>query len=218
MRRRRSAVAARKAWAGSLVGRLANAQSVQALVTPRAARIVQLIGLEPGRRYVDMGCGTAPYAHLLASEAGLAAAPITLDIAPGHGRPEVIAWPERLPLADASVDALTCLYFIRRFDDDVVHALGDEVARVLAPGGAALFLEFAPVRAGWLDRLHRRLLSRGVAQVDLRGWGRLAALFTESGFDQLDLVNVGPFFLPPIPRVGVLARKAPAAEPDGLRA
>ena len=44
--------------------------------------------------------------------------------------------------------------------------------------------------------------------VDLRGWGRLAALFTEVGFDAIDLVNVGPFLLPPIPRVGVLLRRA----------
>jgi hypothetical protein len=43
----------------------------------------------------------------------------------------------------------------------------------------------------------------------LRGWGRLAALFTECGFDAIDLVNAGPFILPPIPRVGVLLRRAP---------
>ena len=48
----------------------------------------------------------------------------------------------------------------------------------------------------------------GCAQVDLRGWGRMAALFTECGFDAIDLVNVGPFLLPPIPRVGVLLRRA----------
>jgi hypothetical protein len=51
--------------------------------------------------------------------------------------------------------------------------------------------------------------------VDLRGWGRLAALYTEAGFDAIDLVNLGPFLVPPIPRVGVLLRKAPADEGAG---
>jgi hypothetical protein len=40
-------------------------------------------------------------------------------------------------------------------------------------------------------------------------------MFTECGFDAIDLVNVGPFLLPPISRVGVLLRRAPdiAREP-----
>ena len=69
-------------------------------------------------------------------------------------------------------------------------------------------LEFAPVRSRLLNRLHERLTGFGIAEIDLRGWGRLAALYTEAGFDGIDHVNVGPFFFPPIPRVGVLLRKA----------
>ena len=68
-------------------------------------------------------------------------------------------------------------------------------------------VEVAPVRNPILNRLHKNLLSGGCAEVDLRGWGRLAALFTECGFDAIDLVNIGPFILPPIPRIAVLARR-----------
>ena len=190
-----------------------------AAITPRAERIIELTGLAPGKRYVDIGCGTAAYAHLLAARAGLAAPPICIDLSPaGPGPIDAVAWPEHLPLADASVDILTCLYFIRRFDDDVIHGLGGEIARVLAPGGAALMLEIAPVKNALLDRLHRKLLSPGCAEVDLRGWGRMAALLTECGFDAIDLVNIGPFLLPPVPRLGVLVRRAPGrsqASPDG---
>jgi len=89
-----------------------------------------------------------------------------------------------------------------------VHLFGEELRRVLAPGGTALVLEIAPVKNARLEALHRKLLSGGCAEVDLRGWGRLAALFTECGFDAIDLVNVGPFVVPPIPRVGVLLRRA----------
>ena len=121
-----------------------------------------------------------------------------------------MAWPEHLPLADASVDVVTCLYFMRRLDDDVAHGFGGELARILAPGGRALVLEIAPVKSQLLDRWHRKLVAGGCAEVDLRGWGRLAALFTECGFDAIDLVNMGPFLLPPVPRVGVLLRRADA--------
>jgi SAM-dependent methyltransferase len=214
MRRRRLAIASHEVWARSLGGRITGAQSVQALMTPRIDRVIDLLELRPGRRYADFGCGTWPYAHFVASRARLEAPPVTFDLSVGDGV-DAIAWPERLPLADASIDAFSSLGFLHRFEDDVVRAFGDEVARVLAPGGCALFIDYSPVRARWLDRFHGRLLAPGAAQVDLRGWGRLAALLTECGFDQLDLVSAGPFFLPPIPRVGVLARKAASREGEG---
>ncbi len=179
-----------------------------ALITPRAERIVELLGLAPGKRYVDLGCGTAAYAHLLASRAGMETPPLALDLAAGPGPIDALAWPEHLPLRDASVDVVTCLYYIHRFDDDVVHGLGGELSRILAPGGTALVMDIAPVKNARLNALHTRLLAPGCAAVDLRGWGRLAALFTECGFDAIDLVNAGPFILPPIPRVGVLLRRA----------
>jgi SAM-dependent methyltransferase len=207
MRRRRSAISLRSEWAARPWTKAINSQAGMALITPRVERLISLLELGPGKRYVDIGCGTAAFAHLLASRAGCDAPPVTLDLAPGPGPVDAIAWPERLPFADGSVDCLTSLYFIRRFDDDVVHGFGGEIARILAPGGAALLLEVAPMKNSRLDSLHRRLLRGGCAEVDLRGWGRLAALFTECGFDAIDLVNTGPFILPPIPRVGVLLRR-----------
>ena len=208
IRRRQTAVNARARWATRLPARIINSQAAMAVITPRAGRIVSLLGLEPGKRYLDIGCGTASYAHLLASQAGMDAPPLTLDLARGSWPIDATTWPEHIPLADATVDAVTCLYFIHRFDDDVVHGLGGELARILAPGGAALVMDLAPLKNRRLDELHRRLLAPGCAAVDLRGWGRLAALFTECGFDAIDLVNIGPFILPPIPRIGVLLRRA----------
>ena len=184
-----------------------NSQAAMAAMTPRVNRIIDLLELAPGKRYLDIGCGTAPFAHLLADRAGMDEPPIALDLLGGAGV-DAVAWPEHLPLADASVDAVTCLYFMRRFDDDVAHGFGGELARILAPGGRALVLDVAPMKNQLLEKFHRKLFSAGCAQVDLRGWGRLAALFTECGFDGIDLVNVGPLLLPPVPRVGVLLRRA----------
>lgn len=208
MRRRRTIAGARADWAATPIARLINSQAAMALITPRADRIIELLDLPSARTYVDIGCGTAAYAHLLARRAGMDEPPICVDIAPGPGPIDAVAWPGDLPLATESVDAVTSLYFARRFDDDNLQDFGREVARVLRPGGRALFLEVAPVRFGLLDRAHHRLMRPGCAAVDLRGWGRMAGLLTECGFDAIDLVNVGPFLLPPVPRVGAFLRRA----------
>lgn len=211
MRRRRAAREARSRWVFGRTAPLAraiNSQVGMAAITPRVERIISLIELAPGKRYLDVGCGTAAFAHLMAARAGLGEPPVTVDLVSGPGPLDFVASPEYLPFRDESFDCITSLYYIRRFDDDVVHKFGEELRRVLAPGGAALVMEVAPTRNGMLEHFHRRLLSAGCAEVDLRGWGRLSALFTEVWFDAIDLVNVGPFLLPPIPRVGVLLRRA----------
>ena len=209
IRRRRTARQVRAGWVRGPFASLAlaiDSQAALAAITPRVRRVIDLIELAPGKRYVDIGCGTAAYAGLVAAQAGMDQPPICLDLV-DKPRPDALVWPEHLPFADASVDCLTSFYFIRRFDDDVVHGFAGEISRVLAPGGAGLVVEIAPVKNPAMNRLHAKLLSPGCAEVDLRGWGRLAALFTECGFDAIDLVNVGPFILPPIPRIGVLLRR-----------
>ncbi|MCA9242856.1 MAG: bifunctional demethylmenaquinone methyltransferase/2-methoxy-6-polyprenyl-1,4-benzoquinol methylase UbiE [Phycisphaerales bacterium] len=49
---------------------------------------------------------------------------------------------QRLPLADASVDVITCAFGVRNFQD-LPRGL-DEMRRVLRPGGRVAILEFAP--------------------------------------------------------------------------
>lgn len=214
MRRRRAARQAREGWVFGRTAPLAralNSQAAMAAITPRVPRVISLLELAPGRSYLDIGCGTAAYAHLVAQRAGLAEPPVTMDLTPGPGPVDLAGWPEKLPFRDHSFDAISSFYFLRRFDDDVTHAFAEEICRVLAPGGSALVMDIAPVKSERLNRLHSKLVGPGCAQVDLRGWGRLAALFTEVGFDGIDLVNVGPFVFPPVPRIAVLLRLAPSA-------
>lgn len=211
MRRRRAVIAARERWLSGRwrwLARAAGSQAGQALLTPRAGRVIELLELGPGKRYLDIGCGTGSYAHLLAARAGCEEPPICMDIVQGPGPVDLVGWPERLPFVDGAFDCVTSFYFIRRFDDDVVHGFAREVARVLAPGGRGLLLEIAPVVNPLLNRLHGRVVAAGCPTVELRGWGRLAATFSEAGYDAIDLVNVGPFLVPPVPRVGLLLRRA----------
>ena len=214
MRRRRAAREARERWVfgrTAPIARMLNSQAAMAAITPRLERVISLLALGAGRRYLDIGCGTAAYAHLLAQRAGLDEPPVTVDLVPRPGPVDLLGWPEKLPFRDSSFDSISSFYFLRRFDDDVTHAFARELRRILAPGGSALVMDFAPVKSDRLTWLHSRLLKPGCAQVDLRGWGRLAALFTEVGFDAIDLVNAGPFVFPPIPRVAVLLRVAEAS-------
>lgn len=214
MRRRRAAREARERWVfgrTAPIARMLNSQAAMAAITPRVERVISLLALGAGRRYLDIGCGTAAYAHLLAQRAGLDEPPVTVDLVPGPGPVDLLGWPEKLPFRDSSFDSISSFYFLRRFDDDVTHAFARELRRILAPGGSALVMDFAPVKSERLTWLHSRLLKPGCAQVDLRGWGRLAALFTEVGFDAIDLVNAGPFVFPPTPRVAVLLRVAEAS-------
>ncbi len=212
IRRRREAISARERWLAGPQAALAHAldsPAARAALFPRADRMIELLQLDTARSYLDVGLGGGAFAELLAARAGSPARPVALDVSAADGSAGVIAWPERLPFRDASFDAITVLHVLRALDDDAVHGLAEELSRVLAPGGAGLLVEFAPVRWGPLNDLHRRLVSGGCAQVDLRGWGRLAALLTECGFDAIDLVELGPFALPPIPRVSVLVRRRP---------
>ena len=138
MRRRRAARLAREDWVFGRTGPLAraiNSQAAMAAITPRVPRVISLLELAPGRRYLDIGCGTAAYAHLVADRAGLAEPPVTVDLTPGPGPVDLIGWPEKLPFRDNAFDAISSFYFLRRFDDDVTHAFAEEIGRVLAPGG-----------------------------------------------------------------------------------
>ena len=211
MRRRRGTRYARERWRSGWtrpLARAVNSQAAMAALNPRADRIAELLQLGPGKRHLDVGCGRAPFANLLAERAGADWSPVAVDLTHGASV-EVEGWPERLPFRDASFDAISALHIIRRFDDDMVHAFGVELGRLLAPGGRAIITEFAPVRFGLLDKAHHWITSGGCNEVDLRGWGRLAAQLTECGFDAVELVDLGPYFLPPIPRVSVLVRRAP---------
>lgn len=212
IRRRREAISARERWLGGPRAALARAlesPSGRAFLFPRAARMIELLQLDTARTYLDVSLGGGGFAELLAAGAGSPARPVVLDLSAAADSVDLVGWPERLPFRDASFDAVTVLHVLRALDDDAVHGFAEELSRILAPGGAGLIVEFAPVRWGLLNDLHRRLVSGGCAQVDLRGWGRMAALLTECGFDAIDLVELGPFALPPIPRVCVLVRRRP---------
>lgn len=102
--------------------------------------------------HLDVACGTGRF---LASVHDNFAAPVSigLDLSPHYlaeaagtlrSRPGVTlvqGLAEDLPLADASVDLVTCVYLLHEIPGAVRRAVACEFARVLRPGGRAVLVD-----------------------------------------------------------------------------
>lgn len=129
------------------------------------AAMIDWLRPRPGLHLLDVGGGTGDIAFRFLDGGGgaVTVADINYEMlkvgqvrADKVGRGAGIAWlcgdAERLPLADASVDAFTIAFCIRNVTH-VDRAL-KEARRVLKPGGRFLCLEFSRVVLPVLDRIY----------------------------------------------------------------
>jgi SAM-dependent methyltransferase len=165
---------------------------------PLAAAFVQLAGVEPGERALDVGCGTgaltAELVQLLGARAVSAVDPSESFVAAARLRfPEVDVRPlsaEQLPYPDGSFDcALASL--VVSFMTDPVAGLA-EMARVTRPGGlvGATVWDHAGT-TGPLAPFWRAVLELDPDAHDESGLagvreGHLAQLFDAAGLHDLD--------------------------------
>lgn len=122
---------------------------------------LEMLGLSPGDRVLDVGCGPGNFARWFAGEAGPESLVVGLDAsatmlarAVREGVPANVAYvrgdAEALPFRDGVFDAVCCfaaLYLVE--DPDAAVA---ELARVLAPGG----------RVAILTSVHRTIAPRAL--------------------------------------------------------
>lgn len=125
---------------------------------------VEMARLRPGKRVLDLAGGTGDIAALAARHVGATGRVVLADInatmlAAGrdrlldHGQANVQfaqADAAALPFADGAFDAVLVGFGVRNFTDQA-GALR-EIARVLAPGGVAVVLEFSTVANPLLAR------------------------------------------------------------------
>jgi demethylmenaquinone methyltransferase/2-methoxy-6-polyprenyl-1,4-benzoquinol methylase len=120
---------------------------------------VELAGVRPGNRVLDIAGGTADMARLFLDRAGPSGEVWLTDINgamlavgrdrlldDGHVAPAVLCDAERLPFPDRYFD-LTCIAFGLRNVTNKERALA-EMHRVLRPGGRSIVLEFSKIAAG----------------------------------------------------------------------
>jgi ubiquinone/menaquinone biosynthesis C-methylase UbiE len=149
--------------------------------------------LADGGTVVEVGAGTGTFAIALAAarpDARVVAIdgdPDALRIAEGKPGAEAIGWQEgladRLPLADASADAVVMSLLLHHLDPAAKRAALADARRVLRPGGLLHIADWGKpadplVRAGFL------LLQvvDGFPNTRDHAAGRLAAFVAEAGF------------------------------------
>jgi SAM-dependent methyltransferase len=213
-------MAARSRWqqVGGTAAEVYERQLVPAMFGPWAPQLVDLAGVLPGERVLDVACGTGVVTRLAAARAGSDGQVVGLDInpamlavasaIPAEGAP--IAWVEAsvmaMPLPAAAFDVVLCQQGLQQFADR--PAALREMRRVLAPAGRLAIgvwgrIEGSPGMAALIAALERHV---GTAAADnrrapfaLADAAQVGALIAAAGFRDVRVrthVNTARFSSP----------------------
>jgi ubiquinone/menaquinone biosynthesis C-methylase UbiE len=125
-------------------GEVYQREMVPAIFARWAPDLIELAGLRPGERVLDVACGTGVVTRLAAARVGPTGKVTGLDINPAmlaaaraQAAPPAVEWVEgsalAIPLPDESVDAVLCQQGLQFFPDRA--AALREMRRALGPGG-----------------------------------------------------------------------------------
>jgi len=158
-------------------------------------RLAELAQLTPGESVLDVGCGTGSLALAAkrrvgdtGSVSGVDASPDMIALATrkatraGAAVTFRVGTAERLPYADASLDAVMATLMLHHLPAPLRRDFAREARRVLRPGGRILTVDFSAPSAGLLARLHRR---GGVSR------DAMVALLRDAGFRPTTMGAVG---------------------------
>lgn len=177
-------------------------QLVPGMFAPWAPTLIELAGVRPGERVLDVACGTGLVTRLAAARVGGAGRVAGLDINPAmlavaRALPAVegaaIEWLEasalKMPLPDAAFDVVLCQHGLQQFSDKA--AALREMRRVLVGGGrlaASVWssIEGSPGTAALVSALERHVgleaANNRRAPFALGDADELRGLLAEAGF------------------------------------
>lgn len=182
------------------------------------------INLRPKHRVLELGCEQGANLRFLSARIPFERAPIGLDLCAETlrhgercrrtGRYSLVAGSSSwLPFARESFDLVLAAHLIRVLSEEGLMRLLLECERVLKPGGLVALWDFAPTSSVRLNWLNARALSLFGGAGEPRGFGKLAHLASEAGYEVIERPELRLFLLPPVPRTALLLKKAerPAA-------
>jgi len=195
--------------------------------TDLTRHLAATLRLQAGERVLDVAAGVGTTAVLLAEERGVDVVGVDLgpaQVAKGDDRARerglagrvrfILGDAERLPLGDASVDAVVCECALCTFPDKVTAAV--ELARVMRPGGRLGITDV------WLDpdRLDpdlRGLAGRVACLADARPIAETSDLLEQAGLTVTDVERHDDTLLDTIERVETHLRALRLADLPLLR-
>jgi len=177
-------------------------------VRRRHARVVELAGITPGDRVLDLGCGTGNLALLVA---GSVPGSVVTGVDPDRASLEQAArkarrrrlpmtlvrgYGQAIPMPDGSVDHVVSALALHHVDPDARAATAGEIRRVLRPGGTVTIADFSAATGdeqesgghgsgghGWSRHGRRRTYGHNSrhALAEGNGDGGLVQLLTAAG-------------------------------------
>jgi len=143
-------------------------------------RLVEVAGIKPGDRVLDVACGTGVVTRLVANKIGSAGQVVGLDLNAGmlararasRQTPAAIEWrlgsATDMPFADETFDCVICQHGLQFIPDKAAAVF--EMLRVLADRGRTVIsvwrsIEHCPWQAAIADALERNVGSEQAAQI-----------------------------------------------------
>ncbi|MFI6291664.1 class I SAM-dependent methyltransferase [Nonomuraea sp. NPDC050790] len=178
------------------------APSIDAATERLTSEVIGRLGVAPGGRVIDVGCGIGKPALRLAREhkvdvVGVSISEQQIEIA----RASVVSVPLPTQVSFQTADAMDLPFPASAFDAglclEALHHMPDrpkalrEIARVVRPGGPVVIADFA--LRGPVPEEHRELVERFAQAcnlVTLTEIGPYTAEFTAAGLDLTDVVDV----------------------------